>query len=136
MAACVEAAYSPYLERMNGLPPGPMLRDYRAEILTHEAYVLESGGALAGILVLEHDGEHFLLDNVAVAPDYQKRGYGRRLIAFAEIRARELGFDSVALYTHVTMTENIALYESLGFVEVERAWSGPYERVYMRKALV
>ena len=134
--ACVNAAYSHYPERMGGLMPGPMLGDYAAGIRNHDAYVLEIEGAPAGILVLQHSDDGFLLDNVAVHPEFQKRGLGRRLIAFAEDEARRVGFEAISLYTHVSMTENIALYESLGYVEVERAWVGPYERVLMRKPLL
>jgi hypothetical protein len=32
------------------------------------------------------------------------------LIAFAEVEAQRLGHAELRLYTHVTMTENIALY--------------------------
>ncbi|MFX8999726.1 GNAT family N-acetyltransferase, partial [Acinetobacter baumannii] len=44
------------------------------------------------------------------SPDRQGRGLGRRLIAFADAEARRLGLPEIRLYTHVTMTGNIALY--------------------------
>ncbi len=136
MADCVQAAYSPYTERMGGLQPGPMLNDYETEIRENDAYVLEQDGSLAGILVLKSDAPGFLLDNVAVRPEFQKRGLGRRLVGFAEECARRLGYDAVMLYTHVTMTENITFYESIGLTEIERTTVGAYQRVYMRKTLV
>jgi ribosomal protein S18 acetylase RimI-like enzyme len=77
--------------------------------------------------------DHLLLDNIAVQPDSQGMGLGRRLIAFAEGEARRLGFAEVRLYTHQTMTENIALYARLGFAETGRGRENGYDRVFMTK---
>jgi len=54
--------------------------------------------------------DHLLLDNLAVRPDRQRCGFGRKLIAFAEAEARRLRFAELRLYTHEAMSENIALY--------------------------
>ena len=51
-----------------------------------------------------------LLDNVAVSPRAQGRGFGMQLIAFAERCARDAGFSALRLYTQDIMTENLALY--------------------------
>ena len=45
IAACVRAAYSPYVERI-GQPPGPMLDDYDRVVREHLAYVIEEGGGV------------------------------------------------------------------------------------------
>jgi ribosomal protein S18 acetylase RimI-like enzyme len=79
--------------------------------------------------------DHLLLDNVAVMPEQQGQGVGRRLIAFAEQEARRLGFAELRLYTQATMTENIALYRRLGFVETDRGQQAGYDRVFMTKDL-
>ncbi len=39
------------------------------------------------------------------------------------------------LYTHEGMTENIGLYEYLGYIETDRRTEKGYRRVYMRKNL-
>ena len=39
------------------------------------------------------------------------------------------------LYTHESMTENIGLYEYLGYIETDRRTEKGYRRVYMRKNL-
>ena len=39
------------------------------------------------------------------------------------------------LYTHESMTENIGLYEYLGYIETDRRTDKSYRRVYMRKNL-
>jgi ribosomal protein S18 acetylase RimI-like enzyme len=128
-------AYSHYISRI-GKPPGPMLDDYRALIAAGAVSVLEAEDGIAAIIVLLAKPDHLLLDNIAVRPDRQGQGHGRRLIAFAEGEARRLGYREIRLYTHVTMTENIALYTRLGFVETGRGEGAGYERVFMTKSLI
>jgi ribosomal protein S18 acetylase RimI-like enzyme len=130
----VHAAYRHYIPRI-GKPPGPMLDDYAARIADGQAWVLEDAGKIAGILVLEETPEGFLLDNIAVAPECQGKGYGRTLIEFAEAEARRRGFAEIRLYTHEMMTENIALYLRIGFEETHRVSEKGYDRVYMTKQL-
>jgi ribosomal protein S18 acetylase RimI-like enzyme len=79
--------------------------------------------------------DHLLLDNIAVRPDQQGQGLGRRLIAFAEDEARRLAFAELRLYTHEKMVENIALYTRLGFAETGRGHQAGYDRVFMTKRL-
>ena len=130
----VQDAYGHYVSRL-GKPPGPMLDDYARRIADGHVWVLDEGGQLAGLLVLEDlpDGA-LLLDNVAVSPSAQGKGHGRALIAFAEAEARRRGHSEVRLYTHVLMTENQALYARLGFHETARVSERGYDRVYMGKA--
>lgn len=133
--AVVRAAYSVYIARI-GRPPGPMLDDYGGLIEAGAVSVFaETDGAIAGIVVLLAKPDHLLLDNVAVAPARQGRGVGRALIAFAEAEARRRGCREIRLYTHEKMTENIALYERLGFVETGRGRQAGYDRVFMAKRL-
>ena len=133
--AIVETAYSVYLERIDK-PPGPMLDDYGLLIADGAVSVVDApDGAIAALIVLLPQPDHLLLDNIAVRPDRQGSGIGRRLIAFAEGEARRLGYAELRLYTHVTMTENIALYTRLGFIETGRSHQAGYDRVFMRKPL-
>ena len=130
----VQAAYRFYIARM-GKPPGPMLDDYARRQRDAQLYVASLGEETVGIAVLVRAPDHLQLDNVAVHPRWQGRGIGRALIAFAEKIAREQGVPELRLYTHVTMTENIALYTRIGFVETHRGREEGYERVFMRKLL-
>ncbi|MBN8929542.1 MAG: GNAT family N-acetyltransferase [Rhodospirillales bacterium 69-11] len=130
----VHAAYRHYIPRI-GKPPGPMMDDYAARIRAEQTWVLEDDGRIAGILVLEPQAHALLLDNIAVAPDGQGKGFGRRLMSFTEQEARRRGLDAIILYTHVLMTENIALYRRAGYVETGRVNEKGFERVYMRKDL-
>src|SRR5689334_11600281 len=74
----VHQAYRHYIARI-GKPPGPMLDDYAARVSEDAVWVLQEGPAIAGILVLLSAPEYLLLDNIAIAPDHQGRGVGRRL---------------------------------------------------------
>jgi ribosomal protein S18 acetylase RimI-like enzyme len=131
----VAAAYSVYAERI-GKPPGPMLDDYARRIAEGAVHVLEEAdGSIAAIIVLLVKIDHLLIDNVAVRPDRQGHGLGRALIAIAEAEARRNGFTELRLYTHAKMTENVALYTRLGFVETSRGHEAGYDRVFMRKRI-
>jgi ribosomal protein S18 acetylase RimI-like enzyme len=130
--ALVRRAYAHYVIRL-GREPGPMRDDYAQRIADGQVWVLEEAGELIGVVVLSERPESFLLQNVAVAPAGQGKGYGRRLITFAEQEAKRRGRDELQLYTHVLMVENIALYQHLGFREIGRIQEQGFDRVYMAK---
>ena len=75
------------------------------------------------------------VENVAVDPECQGSGLGRRLMAFAEDRARRDGLPRLELYTNVKMTETIPFYAGLGFEETERRIEDGFRRVYMEKRM-
>ena len=128
----VALAYSPYIERM-GRPPGPMLDDYAQRIEAGQARVADIGGRIGGLLVLIDQGDHLLLDNIAVHPEAQGQGLGRQMMDFAEAEAARRGYGELRLYTHESMTEHSALYGRLGWAETGRALQAGFERVFMRK---
>ena len=134
VAALVNAAYGHYVERI-GILPRPMTDDYAQVITNQQVTVAESHGTIVGVIVLTVDDEGFLVDNVAVDPSYRGKGLGRALLEFAEAEARQAGFDSIYLYTHEKMTENLALYSRIGYVECDRRSQGEFSLVYMRKHL-
>ena len=134
ISSCIAAVHAPYVARI-GKPPAPMLDDYSDIVAAHDVFVLILDNKIIGTLVLLNRKQIYLLDNVAVHPDFQGRGFGRMLIAFAETRAKNAGFDFITLYTNEQMSENIQLYKKLGFMETERRTEQGYRRVYMRKIL-
>jgi len=112
-----------------------MTLDYSEVIRDREVTVAEHGGEIVGLLVVGEAEEGFALENVAVDPDHQGRGLGRALIERAEAVARDAGVDSIYLYTHEQMTENLELYERNGYREYDRRqWPG-FALVFMRKPL-
>jgi GNAT superfamily N-acetyltransferase len=130
----VDAAYRSYIPRI-GQPPGPMLDDYAKRIADGQVWVLTSADDIVGILVLEESPDSFLLDNIAVAPGQQGKGHGRTLLAFAESQALQRGWNEIRLYTNALMTENIALYRRIGYVEDGHVTEKGFDRVYMTKRL-
>lgn len=130
----VRDAYSPYIGRI-GRAPGPMSDDYEALIREGRVYVVEREGALCGLLVLVPEPDAMLLENVAVAPSARGTGIGRTLLEYAERAARAAGYRNLRLYTHETMTENIALYARIGYAETHRAEEKGLKRVFMVKHL-
>ena len=131
---CVKAAYQHYIERM-GQQPGPMLDDYAEIVATHSVWVCKNEEQLIGLLVLIEKPDALLLDNVAVHPDFQGHGIGRKLVALAEAEAKKRGYAAIQLYTHEKMTENIAIYEKRGYVEFDRRHELGFDRIYMKKVL-
>jgi ribosomal protein S18 acetylase RimI-like enzyme len=132
--ALVDDAYVRYVPLI-GKPPGPMLDDYAARIQDDLVFLCEAGEGLAAVLVLIEKDDYLLLDNIAVAPAVQGRGYGGFLIRFAEQEAKRRGFAEIHLYTHEVMRENIGLYERYGFAVTHRVREAGYDRVYMNKKL-
>jgi ribosomal protein S18 acetylase RimI-like enzyme len=112
-----------------------MTDDYAEVIANQRVTVAESYGNIVGVIVLSVDDEGFLIDNVAVEPSHRGEGLGRALLEFADAEARRMGFDSIHLYTHEKMTENLAIYSRIGYVEYDRRSHGEFSLVYMRKHL-
>ncbi len=138
IADIVDAAYGPWVAVIGGRP-APMDADYAALIDAGRVHVAElpSGGHanVAGVLVLVREDEAMLVENVAVHPRFQGRGIGRALMSFADAEARRRRLPAVRLFTHETMSGNIALYTSLGYVETDRQPIGHGRLVFMRKEL-
>jgi ribosomal protein S18 acetylase RimI-like enzyme len=134
VAECVAAAYAPWIPRV-GRKPWPMLQDYPAVIDAEIVIVATVESVVAGVLVLSVTDDGFLIENVAVFPAMAGRGLGRALLMRAEQEATAHGFDSIYLYTNEKMTENIALYERIGYVEYQRREEQGFRRVFLRKAL-
>ena len=132
LTGLVEAAYGPYAERI-GMLPRPMIDDYDEVIRDDRVTVAERSGTIVGVIALRITEEGFLIDNVAVHPTEQGKGLGTALLRFAEAQAHRAGFDSVYLYTHEAMVENIGLYSRLGYEEFDRRSQGSFSLVYMRK---
>jgi ribosomal protein S18 acetylase RimI-like enzyme len=109
--------------------------DYDALVTARDVTVVVEDGTIVGAIVLRPQPEGLLVENVAVLPAAQGRGIGRQLMAFAEERARELGLAKLRLYTNERMTENLAFYPALGYVEVGRRHEDGFDRVFFEKSL-
>jgi ribosomal protein S18 acetylase RimI-like enzyme len=134
VAQLVDAAYRHYVDRI-GMVPGPMTQDYDLVIRNAKVHLATRGESLVGVIVLDINDEGFVIENVAVHPAERGRGLGRLLLQRAEAEARRAGFNSIYLYTHEQMIENLDLYARIGYVEYDRRSQGTFSLVYMRKAL-
>ncbi len=130
----VRAAYVHYVARL-GQQPAPMRADYAALIAAGSVRVAELAGEIVGVLVLQASPDHLLIENVAVSPDAQRAGVGKRLLDVAEREAVTAGFGEIRLYTNEAMTENLAYYARRGFVETHRATEHGFSRVFFRKSV-
>ncbi len=130
----VNDAYVKYIAR-NGKVPGPMRGDYSALIGAERVHVLEDGNQILGVLVLIPETDIMLLDNIAVTPAAQGRGFGKILMQFADDRTRAAGLRAIRLYTQDIMVENIALYTRLSYVETHRGEENGLTRVFMTKVI-
>jgi ribosomal protein S18 acetylase RimI-like enzyme len=130
----VNVAYAHYVGRIGG-PPRPMTDDYAEVVRGRRVTVAEIDGEIVGLVVLGVDDEGFFIDNVAVDPSHQGSGVGKALLEHAERAARDDGFDSIYLYTHEAMVENLALYSRIEYKEYDRRLHGGARLVYMRKKL-
>ena len=128
------AAYLKYVPRI-GRVPAPMVADFAAEIAAGRVVVVEAGGSMAGYMVAWAETDGYFIDNIAVDPAEQGRGLGRQLIDHAERAARRHGLVALRLYTNAAMSENLALYRRMGFVETHCAVEHGFARVFMRRDL-
>jgi ribosomal protein S18 acetylase RimI-like enzyme len=113
-----QAAYGHYVERLGG-PPRPMTDDYAEVVRRFRVTVADRDDEIVGLIVLGVGDEGVVVDNVAVDPSHQGSGIGRILLDHAEVEARRAGFDSIYVYTHERMTENVAYYSRIGYVEYD-----------------
>jgi GNAT superfamily N-acetyltransferase len=127
---CMETAYATYQERMGGERLPPMNVDYSAEIRNYPCWVIEAGGSILGGLIMVFEKEASIA-NVAVNPQHHGQGVGGKLMKFADLIAKEKNYSELRLATHVLLSENISLYQHLGWKETGRDET----RVFMKKAL-
>ena len=95
-------------------------------------------GRIAGCVFIAERVDHFYLGKLAVDPEYQGSGVGRRLLAEAERIAVELGKPVLELQARVELDANHAAFARMGFVETGRTAHDGYATptsVTMRKAL-
>ena len=133
---CARQAFSRYVPRI-GRKPAPMLADYAAHIARSEVHVAtDERNVIEGFIVFFAVDGHILLDCVAVHPAAVGPGRGKARIRFCEAAARAQGMSAVQLCTNEKMSENLAMYPRLGYVELGLRVEDGYNRVYFEKTLV
>lgn len=114
--ALIRCAFAAHDGRID--PPSSMHRmrveDVERQIREGEVWAIEQ----AACLFLTPQADALYLSKLAVVPDARGKGYARRLIDQAEVRAQSLGKPRLRLQTRVELTENHTAFRALGFVEV------------------
>jgi ribosomal protein S18 acetylase RimI-like enzyme len=110
----VRAAYAKWVPLI-GREPLPMTADYDRAIREHEITLLYSEGRLVALIETVARGDHLFIENVAVLPQHQGRGFGRLLLADAERIALSRGLRETRLFTNRLFEANIALYQAIGY---------------------
>ncbi|KFI32799.1 acetyltransferase [Haematobacter missouriensis] len=129
--ACAERAYARYVPLI-GQKPAPMIADFACQIAAGQVHVALGDSGPLGFIVFYPQGDHMLLENVAVSPEAAGQGVGGVLIAFCEAQAA--GMAGVRLYTNAKMVRNLAIYPRLGYVETGRRQEEGFDRVYFEKS--
>ena len=110
----VRAAYAKWVPLL-GREPMPMKADYDHAVRAHEIDLLLDGGVLVALIECIPHADHLFIENIAVAPGHQGRGFGRQLLGHAEQRARTQGLPRLGLLTAAAFESNIRLYQACGF---------------------
>ena len=134
LVALQRAAYARN-EALLGMTPAPLLADYADILAAMETWVIETAEGLSGALILDLRDEDLLIWSVATDPSAQGSGIGRRLLAYAEQRARDAGRDTLRLYTAEVYASNVAWYLRAGYEIESREQFRGRTRVHMKKTL-
>jgi ribosomal protein S18 acetylase RimI-like enzyme len=102
-----------------GREPLPMQADYERAVAEHTIDLLIVDGALAGLVETILRPDHLWIENVAVAPEQQGRGFGRLLLDHVERRALQSQRTQIRLLTNHAFAANLELYAKRGYA-VER----------------
>jgi ribosomal protein S18 acetylase RimI-like enzyme len=128
------AAFGKYIARI-GRAPSPMSTDFAAAIAAQRVVVIEAAESIDGYMIAWPEADAYFIDSIAVEPARQGGGLGRQLIDHAAREARRHGLSAIRLYTNVAMTENLAMYAHIGFVETHRAEENGFHCVHLRWSL-
>ena len=66
-----------------GREPMPMVADYDRAVREHMIDLLFVGASLVALIETVNKADHLLIENVAVAPQFRGRGFGRLLLDHA-----------------------------------------------------
>ncbi len=130
----VRAAYAKWVPVI-GREPLPMTADYARAVREHRIDILSVDGTPLALIETVLHPDHLWIENIAVSPDSQRRGLGRRLLAHAEGLARAAGRAELRLLTNAAFETNVALYERVGYVVDRREPFQGGTTVHMSKRL-
>ena len=101
-------------------------------------HVAIHGEKLIGCLFLRPEADCLYIGKLAVLPEAQGKGLGKRLLTIAEETAAALGLPALRLETRIELTDNHAVFAAWGFTRTaEKAHPGFARTTFveMRKIL-
>lgn len=106
-----------YLPELQEIKPFIWSEVAWAESFIEKFFVAEVDGVIVGALSLDkgHDSETIELVSIVVSEEYQGKGIGKQLIAYAKNTARMLGAKKLELRTF-TAYKKMEFYKSQGFI--------------------
>lgn len=118
----LQRAFADYDGRLQ--PPPGALGETEASVRAH----LEKGsiaiafiaGEPVGAMFIDRKGDALFLSRVSVVPEKRGSGITARMVALAEEEARRQGVHALTLRVREVLTQNVALFERLGFRETGR----------------
>ena len=102
------------------------------------AFAALSDGQPVGCVFLKPEETTLYVGKLAVHPQAQGKGIGRRLMDEAEATARSLGLSALRLETRIELEENHSRFAAWGFVRTAENRHAGYDRttsIEMRKSL-
>ncbi len=122
--AVIHRAFATLAGRID--PPSAALRETPESLAARfdrggAVFVARLDGEIAGAVCADPkpDGSIYL-DRLAVDPELTGRGIARTLVEAVEDFARQQGRDRMTLGVRLVLTDNIALFHHLGYVETGR----------------
>jgi len=128
--ACADKMVSEGIFQWNSFYPNK--EAFRKDVAQNELYVLLLEGRIIGCIVIstEKDPEysaidwlsknqtHFYIHRLAVHPNFQKKGYAKKLMDFAEALALKNKVASIRLDTFSKNSRNQQFYETRGYTRL------------------
>jgi ribosomal protein S18 acetylase RimI-like enzyme len=99
------------------VPWNDPLRDIQRKLQVQPALFLVGfvSGKLAATVMAGYEGHRGWLNYLAVAPRFRRQGLGRKMVAEAEARLRQMGCPKINIQIRSGNTEVIEFYRRIGF---------------------
>lgn len=123
------------------------MEDKDQEVLTRpDHYIIKKGGAIlmakskkeiiGTVALMPLRPKEIELTKMAVDPSFRGLGIGDLLLRKAIVKARELNYKNLVLYSSVQLKPALSLYEKHGFVEVPLEKTSGYSRASIKMSMV
>lgn len=69
---------------------------------------------VGGLMLIPLDNESIRMMQVAVLPEYQGKGVGHQMVAYAQQRAKEAGYSKIIMHAMLSV---VSFYEKMGYTQ-------------------